>query len=129
VAEQRFTYRKHEKLKSRKVTDALFASGKTLQQFPLKLFYVVNDAETFSLNIGVGVSKRYFKKAVHRNRIKRLLREAFRLNKYLLYDTQLKKQLTVFILFTDKELPSQELMHTKIQALFVLLLKRIDGTA
>src|SRR6476660_9909316 len=102
VTQQRFTYKRHEKLKSRKVTDALFASGKTLQQFPLKLFYIVGEAESFSLNAGVGVSKRYFKKAVHRNRIKRLLREGFRLNKHLLYDTEIKKHLTLFILYTDK---------------------------
>jgi ribonuclease P protein component len=129
VTQQRFTYKKHEKLKGRKVADALFASGKTLQQFPLKLFYTVSEAESFSLNAGVGVSKRYFKKAVHRNRIKRLLREGLRLNKHLLYDTEMKKHLTLFILYTDKELPSLELVQQKIQALFSLLLKRIDAAA
>jgi ribonuclease P protein component len=43
------------------------------------IFLKENLSESFQF--GVSVSKRFYKKAVDRNRIKRLLREAFRLNK------------------------------------------------
>lgn len=130
VTEKRFTYQRHEKLKSRKLTDELFSSGKTFQQFPLKCFWLVKEADAFSLQAGVGVSKRYFKKAVHRNRIKRLLRESFRLHKHLLTEANLPPmQLSVFFLYTDKELPTQELMHEKVKATMNFLLKKLHATA
>lgn len=66
--------------------------------------------------MGVSVSKRYFKKAVHRNRIKRLIREAYRTQKLPLQ--QLVKDhatpLQLFILYTGKELPDYNLIYIKV---------------
>lgn len=77
-----FTYRKKDKLKSKKLIDQLFTDGKAITAYPLRLVYLKTEFNDGSqLKTGVSVSKRLHKTAVARNRIKRLLREAYRLNK------------------------------------------------
>ena len=72
----RETFGKREKLKRQKQIQQLFAEGKSMSVFPIKLVYLQTDHESTSKIVaGVSVSKRNFKKAVKRNRIKRLLRE------------------------------------------------------
>lgn len=83
--------------------------------FPVKVFYKINTSQTVSLQAGVGVSKRHFKKAVDRNRIKRLLREYHRLTKQPLLEAlqQNNKSLQIFYLYIHKELPSLALLLEK----------------
>lgn len=101
-----FTYNKNEKLKSRKELDKVFTSKKSFLIFPLKVFYLFSEISDESLvRCGVGVSKKNFAKAVDRNRVKRLLREAYRLNKIPLHDTITNKQLSFFVLYIDKNMP------------------------
>jgi ribonuclease P protein component len=121
------SYNKKEKLKSRKQLDALFKSGKTFTVFPVKVFYALDDEQDNVVKAGVGVSKRFFSKAVHRNRIKRLLREAYRTEKQPLHAhlTNSKKQLVLFLLFIDKELPSYVLLKEKIKACMQRLIKEL----
>ena len=57
-----------------------------------------------SHKIGVSVSKKFFKRAVDRNRIKRLLRESYRLNKSI-YLEAFKEKSMVMIFWTSKEMP------------------------
>ncbi|MGB6153321.1 MAG: ribonuclease P protein component [Pricia sp.] len=77
-----FLYPKKEKLKSRKLIDRLFAEGKSVSKYPIKLIYLSTALpENVKIQAGVAVPKKNFKSAVRRNRIKRLLREAYRLNK------------------------------------------------
>ena len=81
----RFTYSKDEKLKKRKLIKELFDNGKAATVFPLRVIYLKKDHNgNFPVQTGVSVSKRNFKRAVDRNRIKRLMREAYRLNKHIL---------------------------------------------
>jgi ribonuclease P protein component len=114
-AKQRYTLGKSERLKSRKAIDQLFATGKSFSAFPLKLFWHKSN-NTESLQAAFSVSKRHFKKAVHRNRIKRLMREAWRLQKNGLCQKLQEKNesLTVFILFTGNELPEYEVVFSKM---------------
>ena len=80
-----FSYNKQEKLKSKKQLDHVFKSGKNFTLFPVKVFFVFTEEQDNIIKTGVGVSSRFFKKAVHRNRIKRLLREAYRTEKLPLH--------------------------------------------
>ncbi len=102
---KRFGLPKSERLKSRKQIDALFSGGKSFSQYPIRVTYQwLPAAEQSGLKIGVTASKRNFKKAVDRNRIKRLLREAYRLQKedVLLQLKTLQKSGIIFFIYTDK---------------------------
>lgn len=113
-----FSYSKEEKLKSRTQLEAIFASGKSFSVFPVKVFFIETDApQKASVKAGVGVSAKYFKKAVQRNRIKRLLREAYRLEKKQLSEqlTEQQKQIAVFFLYIDKEMPAFEVVKEKMK--------------
>lgn len=78
----RYTYSKKEKLKSKKEIELLFKKGKSVKSYPLKLVYLeAKDLDQKLIKTGVSVSKRLHKTAVSRNRIKRLMREVYRLNK------------------------------------------------
>ena len=98
-AAMRNTFRKEEKLKKKNLITELFASGKSMSVFPLKLVYLEMDHDSdYKIKAGVSVSKRNFKKAVDRNSIKRLMRETYRKNKYLIYDSEdTKKHIFMFI--------------------------------
>ncbi len=104
---QRYFLKKNDKLKSRKIIQQLFSEGKSLSVNPIRAVYFF--ANHFNhLQTGVSVSSRHFKKAVDRNRIKRLLREAYRLQKNDLEKTVIEKnsQLSLFLIYTGKELPT-----------------------
>ncbi|WP_282134912.1 ribonuclease P protein component [Seonamhaeicola maritimus] len=113
-----FTYNKKEKLKSKKLIDQLFTEGQSVSAFPLRLVFLET---TFDDNViaktGVSVSKRYFKTAVDRNRIKRLLRESYRLNKAGFFNN-ITTQYAFMILYIGKEKPTFTLVENKMKMLF-----------
>ncbi len=124
-----FSYSAKEKLKSRKLLDELFASGKSFSVFPVKVIYKeVADTIDFPVKVGVGVSSRHFKKAVDRNRIKRLLRESYRLHKQPVLDFTVKhnKKIIVFLLCIDRVLPDQAILHTKMPLIIDKLIKLLS---
>ena len=124
-----FSYGKKEKLKSRKQLGELFGSKQSFFFFPVKVFYL--EPSQISNNIvktGVGVNTRNFKKAVDRNRIKRLLREAYRIHKLPLHEhlKQNNKQLVVFFLYVDKILPQKGILQSKMPQMIQELIKRLN---
>ncbi len=112
------SYPKKEKLKSKKLIEQLFSEGQSVSAFPLRLVYLQT---TFEDNVmaktGVSVSKRNFKTAVDRNRIKRLLREAYRLNKAL-YFNNITTQYAFMILYIGKDKPSLTQVESRMKHLF-----------
>lgn len=84
----RFTLGKEERLKSKKLIGRLYEEGKVIKVFPLRMVYIQTEhTSKFPAQVGVSVPKRNFKKAVDRNRIKRLLRETYRKEKHTIYET------------------------------------------
>ncbi|HWJ90411.1 MAG TPA: ribonuclease P protein component [Flavisolibacter sp.] len=96
---KRYGFGKREKLKSRKQIDDLFAKGRTLSVFPLRVTYRFMAGDGPVLQTGVSAGKRYFKRAVDRNRIKRLMREAYRLQKERLMTSVIEKKMKGFLFF------------------------------
>lgn len=81
------TLEKKERLKSKKLIKKLFEDGNAIRKFPLRLIYLsVGTLSSKSTQVSFSVPKRNFKKAVDRNRIKRLLREAYRQEKNEILD-------------------------------------------
>ena len=127
----RFTLGRDQRLKSRKQIERLFREGKSMHVFPFRLHYALQPLEEGreTLQAGFGAARRNFKKAVDRNRIKRLTREAYRLRKEPLY-LLLKERgmaLSLFFIYTGKELPDHGLVSGKIAVALEKLMKEIGS--
>jgi ribonuclease P protein component len=128
-----FTYQKKDKLKSRKQMQFLFSNGHAITNFPVRLIYTVQAQSTSPegiLNVGVGAPSRTFRKAVARNRVKRLLRESYRLEKpgFEKLIQIAHKQVAVFFLYTDANVLTQKEIQAKVQLLLAKLAVKINAT-
>jgi len=115
----RYTLGKNERLKSRKAIEQLFKDSRSFAVFPVKIIFKrspFTGEPATKLQAAFSVSKRNFKKAVDRNRIKRLMREAWRLQKNSLQDTlqQTHQQAVIFILYVGNDIPAYEVVKEKI---------------
>ena len=104
------TLHKSERLDRKKVIEKMFAGGsRSFSVFPLRVVYLPVEELDVPVSILVSVSKRRFKRAVKRNRVKRQIREAYRLNKHLLSDALSGNQTRLavaFIYLSDELVPS-----------------------
>ncbi len=130
---KQFTLGKEERLKSRKQIEQLFDKGKSFAITPFRVYFLINEMlnaqrTMFNVQFGVGVSAKNFKKAVDRNRIKRLIREAWRLQKNELSEKAkaVQRQLNVFFIYTGKELPDFTTVKDKVALALKKLADKID---
>jgi ribonuclease P protein component len=116
MIQPKFTLKAQERLKSRKVIQQLFKEGKSFSHFPFRIIYLETENYSFPLQVGFSVSKRHFKKAVDRNRIKRLMRECYRLqkNRLKMELEENHKSLVLFFIYKGNELPKYEFVFEKI---------------
>ena len=103
-----YKYPTEEKLKKKDEITLLFEKGKWKNSGSLRIIILKHhpDLPVENEKIGVSVSKRYFKKAVFRNRVKRLLRECYRLNKDL-YKESFGDKTVAMLFWVSPELPSK----------------------
>ena len=121
-----FKYSKKDKLKSKKLIEQLFNDGRAVTVYPLRLVYLKTEFEDNStLKTGVSVSKRLHKTAVARNRIKRILREVYRLNKPL-YINNSSSSFAFMILYLSKDGTTFDKLNDSMKLLFQ---KFIDKTS
>jgi ribonuclease P protein component len=131
-----FTYQKSDKLKSRKQTQHLFSTGQAINVFPIRLIYTIEPLATALemgspsslLQAGVGAPSRTFRKAVQRNRVKRLLREAYRLEKpnFLSQAALDNKRVNLFFLYTDASVLAQLEIQAKVKEALAILVTKLN---
>lgn len=131
-----FTYRKKDKLKSRKQTQHLFSTGQAINVFPIRLIYTIEPMATALemgsasslLQAGVGAPSRTFRKAVQRNRVKRLLREAYRLEKpnFINQAALDNKRVNLFFLYNDANLLTQVEIQAKVKEALAILVNKLN---
>lgn len=103
----RYTLSKEERLSWKRYIDLLFAKGQSFVAFPLRVVYLTMEEVLHTrTSFLVSVPKRKFKHAVERNRIKRQVREAYRIRKSdLLMPLEARdKYLLIAFLYIDKEI-------------------------
>lgn len=123
---KQFTLGKKERLKSRKAIEQLFKEGNRFNTGPCRIFFI--ETSMPGISMGAGVSARNFKKSTDRNRIKRLIREAYRLQKLPLEQKLIEKDkgLHVFIIYTAMELPLYSEVHESMATILNRLIKKTD---
>lgn len=108
----------------------MFSEGKSFSVFPLRVFYLLaKEPIRFktvqeTIQFGAGASSKNFKRAVDRNRIKRLLREAWRLQKLSLVQSAFSKNihLSVFVIYTGRVVPA----YPEIYPAIATVLKKLQ---
>ncbi|WP_419213176.1 ribonuclease P protein component [Maribacter sp. X9] len=119
------SFGKKEKLKSQKLFTQLFEEGKSISNYPLKLMYIPAQHQNVAIKAGVTVSKRNFKSAVQRNRIKRLLREAYRLNKAMVFNNT-DADFAFLFLYLGREMPTFEQLDQRMKLVLNKFKVKID---
>ena len=103
---QSFKFHKAERLKNHHLLSALFTSGKSFSAYPLRVVYIpVKEAGAFPAQFSLSVPKKKFRLAVDRNRLRRQIREAYRLQKHLLYEdlTNKNQRIAFMVMYVAKE--------------------------
>lgn len=107
--------------------ETLFRDGKAFSVFPYRVIFMPAQLATdkYPVQAGFSVSSRKFPHAVDRNRIKRIGRECYRLQKHLLYEglQANSAQIAVFFIYTDKKIPEFPLLREKFSVILKKLVK------
>jgi ribonuclease P protein component len=125
-----FTLGKEERLKSNLYIQELLKQGKTVSSYPLKIYWNFSPdlQQKYPARAAISVPKRKFRRAVDRNLMKRRIREAYRLNKHILYETldqrQQKIQL-IILLLSDEFIPYTQL-EKGIRELLLKLVNKLS---
>ncbi|MEO6757199.1 MAG: ribonuclease P protein component [Ginsengibacter sp.] len=105
-------------MKSRKAILSLFDKGTSFSIFPIRVVYTLEQrSEKNGLKAAFTASKKNFKKAVDRNRIRRLMKESWRLqkNELQLFLQSSQKSLDIFFIYAGKELPEYQFIYKKME--------------
>lgn len=122
------TLGKDQRLKSRKRIETIFKDGKRFSVFPFRIFFQTEKSGKYELQIGVGVSGKLFKKAVDRNRIKRLIKESWRVQVTSLEEKLVSEEnsLFVFIIYTAGEMLPYKEVYKEISTVITKLEEKLS---
>ncbi len=127
MAHRKHTYGKDQRLKSVIVLDRVFGMGEKVKSFPILARYTSSCFEAeVPFQVATTVSKKRFRKAVTRNRIKRLMREAWRLEKHRIEENWKKgdSQYALVLTYVGNEIPDFEKCANTIRKIVDVLLDK-----
>lgn len=110
---------KAEKLTHQRMIGRLFEEGKFVKAYPFKILYLPNEQQIHQ--VAIGVPKRKIKLAVHRNKIKRRMREVYRLHKQQLFEAENLHPMAMMLLFHANYIPT----YTEVEKHLVTLLQQL----
>lgn len=116
MQQPRLTFSKGERLCNYHRIQKLFQEGNSLKKYPIKLLYLAVDSQEVNNQVLISVPKRKVRRAVHRNRIKRLIRESYRKQKSLLSSSY-----SLAFVYMGTE----EISYTQVSQLVDALLKQL----
>jgi ribonuclease P protein component len=122
----RYTFRKPEKICNQKQIDNLFKQGKSYRSGLFQLVYRLSEEnKEWPVQLLIAVPKKHLRHAVSRNRMKRLVRESYRLNKHKVLEafTQTGKHCDIAIIFTGQKCISQTETNAAINELLDRLIR------
>jgi len=111
---------KEERLSRKKIIEEVFKNGISIKSQAIIIIYYYTELPCkFPAQVMFTASKKLYKRAHDRNRIKRLLREAYRKQKHIVYNSlnQKKKQAALLFIFTGRQLPNYPYVHGKMSEL------------
>lgn len=124
------TFKSSERIKSRRQVDLLFNGGRSssLSVFPVRLVYMETEQQVgkSQLQVIISVSKRHFKGAAKRNRVKRQLRESYRLTKHLLQDTVKGRAYSMAFLWQSDELLNSDRVRKCVEKLLFRMAEKMS---
>jgi ribonuclease P protein component len=119
-----YTFKKEERLCSKKLLEELFNSGSSFLVYPFRITWLKSALPANArVQVVIGVSKRKFKKAVDRNLLKRRIREIYRLNKEEYLYSFITESLALGINYVGNEIYDYHMMDKKLKAAFLKLEK------
>jgi ribonuclease P protein component len=123
-------FKKSERLTSKTKIDEIFERGETIKKFPFLLKYLLeNDTTEKGLQVVFSVPKRKVKLAVNRNRIRRQLKEIYRVNKHeIIQEIGANQYLALFLIYTGQENEKFETLELKLTLILKQLLESIKET-
>lgn len=120
--------RKAERLHRKTVIDLMFTGGisKSFSVFPLRVVYMSIPEQDEQASILISVSKKRFKRAVKRNRVKRQIREAYRKNKHDLLDilSEREQKIAIAFIYLSDELVSSDVIEEKMKVLLARIAEK-----
>jgi ribonuclease P protein component len=123
------SFGKEYKLCSKKLIEKIFKEGKSVKAFPFTLLFLIQEnAVNVPFQLVISAPKKINRHAHDRNRIKRVVREAFRKNKFILEDflSTNNLQLAIFLVYTSKEEMTTEQLDKKTKKIFTLLTEKLQ---
>ena len=120
-----YQFPKAEHLCSKKIIETIFSEGKSFSVYPFRFVWLPSSDTVISIKLAISVPKKHFKRAVHRNLLKRRIRECYRLQKVELYSKmkQEKNSISLFLIYTGRRIENFQFLFEKM----TIALKKLEN--